>query len=121
MSKINVKSINTNNDTISIENPENDTLIGTGMTLILTDNRKIFVIVKSELNGDGQINEEDFNIMLRYIQSGDMPGGNQTLYLELDREKAKELFERAGKVTAGERLDIEDLMAIREIISEYSA
>jgi hypothetical protein len=94
-----------------------NTNISTGMTIAVKDGGTVInldidvIIVKGDVTGRGEVDETDFKTLLEYISNGriiDTEGFNNPL------KNHEEIFEKAGNVTDGARIDIEDLMYIRQ-------
>jgi hypothetical protein len=83
-----------------------DDFIGTGsyVTMGGADDEKILLItIDYELTGDGRINKDDITAALNYIK---------TSGLELPANLSDEIFNKAANLSAGNRIDIEDVMNI---------
>jgi hypothetical protein len=81
--------------------------IGTGSYItddINFDEPIIVIIISGDLTGEGDIDKNDFEVALEYIQS------------ETIEKLDEEVFTKAAKMSNGEKVDIEDVMKIREKI-----
>jgi hypothetical protein len=79
--------------------------LGTGMYIKVGDDFTHVIIVYGDVTGNGIIDKDDFDAVKNNITSGSTD--------EMDEA----VFKKAGKTTAGGKMDIEDLMSIRTIIS----
>jgi hypothetical protein len=79
--------------------------LGTGMYIKVGEDFTHVIIVYGDVTGDGTIDKGDFDAVKNNITNS------------ITDEMDEAVFKKAGKTTVGGKMDIEDLMSIRTIIS----